>query len=44
VEIRPVPPKADHEAMIIGINQFLDAKYLRLNYLLIQPFLGKAEL
>ena len=33
-------PGAGHEAMVIGIEQFRERKYLRLNWLLIQPFLG----
>lgn len=34
-------PAAGHEEMTIGIEQFRDQKYLRLDWLLIQPFLGK---
>ncbi|MBT3992063.1 MAG: sterol desaturase family protein [Rhodospirillaceae bacterium] len=33
-------PKAGHQDMIIGIKQFREAKYLRLDWLMIQPFLG----
>ena len=35
-------PEAGHAAMTIGIGQFRESKYLRLDYLLVQPFLGKA--
>jgi len=34
-------PAAGHEGMAIGIEQFRNQKYLRLDWLLIQPFLGK---
>ena len=34
-------PKHGHEGMTIGIEQFRDKKYERLDWLLIQPFLGK---
>ena len=34
-------PKEGHEGMTIGIEQFRDKKYERLDWLLIQPFLGK---
>lgn len=34
-------PKAGHRAMIIGINQFRDTKYLNLYNLLILPFLDR---
>jgi sterol desaturase/sphingolipid hydroxylase (fatty acid hydroxylase superfamily) len=34
-------PAAGHEAMTIGIEQFREPKYLRLDWLLIQPFLGR---
>jgi sterol desaturase/sphingolipid hydroxylase (fatty acid hydroxylase superfamily) len=35
-------PEAGQEAMAIGISQFRDAKYLRLDRMLVQPFLGAA--
>ncbi len=35
-------PAAGHEGMTIGIEQFRDQKNLRLDWLLVQPFLGKA--
>ena len=34
-------PQEGHEQMTIGIEQFREAKYLHLPWLLIQPFLGK---
>lgn len=34
-------PAAGHEKMIIGINQFREPKNLRLDQLLIQPFLSR---
>ncbi len=34
-------PEAGHEAMTIGISQFREPKYLRLDRLLLQPLLGK---
>ncbi len=34
-------PAAGHEAMTIGIEQFRAPKYLRLDRLLVQPFLGE---
>ena len=36
-------PEAGHEAMTIGIAQFREPKYLRLDWLLIQPWLGSAH-
>ena len=33
-------PQAGHEAMTIGIEQFRDPKFLRLDRLLVQPFIG----
>ncbi|MBI3993728.1 MAG: sterol desaturase family protein [Candidatus Lambdaproteobacteria bacterium] len=36
-------PEAGHEGMTIGIAQFREPKYLRLDWLLIQPFLGDAR-
>ena len=35
-------PAAGHDGMIIGIEQFREPKYLRLDWLLAQPFLGEA--
>ena len=34
-------PAAGHEGMTIGIEQFRDRKYLRLDWLLVQPFLDE---
>ncbi len=34
-------PAAGHKEMTIGIEQFRERKYLRLDWLLIQPFLGQ---
>ncbi len=34
-------PAAGHEDMTIGIEQFRDGKYLRLDWLLIQPFMDE---
>ena len=36
-------PEAGHEDMTIGIKQFREPRYLRLDRLLLQPFLGKAS-
>ena len=36
-------PEAGHEGMMIGIGQFRAPKYLRLDWLLVQPFLGDAH-
>lgn len=36
-------PAAGHEGMTIGIEQFRDQKYLRLDWLMVQPFLGKVD-
>jgi sterol desaturase/sphingolipid hydroxylase (fatty acid hydroxylase superfamily) len=33
-------PEAGHEAMTLGIGQFREPKYLRLDRMLVQPFLG----
>ncbi|MDP6173163.1 MAG: sterol desaturase family protein [Rhodospirillales bacterium] len=35
-------PEAGHEEMEIGIEEFREAKYLRFDWLLLQPFLGRA--
>ncbi len=34
-------PAAGHDGMTIGIEQFREQKYLRLDWLLVQPFLGE---
>jgi sterol desaturase/sphingolipid hydroxylase (fatty acid hydroxylase superfamily) len=36
-------PAAGHEAMTIGIEQFRDARELRLDRMLLQPFRGPTE-
>ncbi|HEX9842355.1 MAG TPA: sterol desaturase family protein, partial [bacterium] len=36
-------PEAGHEGMTLGIGQFREAKYLRLDRMLVQPFLGDAH-
>jgi sterol desaturase/sphingolipid hydroxylase (fatty acid hydroxylase superfamily) len=35
-------PAAGHDAMTIGIEQFRDARELRLDRMLLQPFRGEA--
>ena len=36
-------PEARHEGMTLGIGQFREPTYLRLDWLLVQPFLGDAH-